>query len=122
MAKCIISSCKSKGCDLFCAPEDKTKLKLWQTILKTEESEFLICSIHFDSKFIGRETFLTQNAFPSILINPQEEFDNLKTCQSCLKNFDSETKHATSVVLRRIFLKATGIKVRGNGDRGQENF
>lgn len=119
MAKCIVQNCCSKGVDLFCAPEDKRKLKLWQNILKTEEKDFLICSVHFETRFIGTERFLTQNAFPSILVEPEEAGEAAKACQACLQTFEAEaTKHATSISLRQIFYTTTGYKVSENFDGG----
>lgn len=112
MAKCIIKSCNSSGCDLFCPPEDKRKLRVWKEILQTEKSDFLICSLHFQDKFICSDKFLLPNSYPSILINPDEEFNNIKSCQSCLKNFEeSDVKYATAANIRKIFHRATNLRV-----------
>jgi hypothetical protein len=112
MANCIIKNCEAKSCELFGSPQDRNKLKVWQTICKTQETEFLICNLHFESRFIGTEKFLVQNAFPSILIDPDEDFQNSKKCQACLRNFEAETKHSTAENIREIFRKATGFQVR----------
>lgn len=110
MAKlCIVNGCSSQG-DLFSAPECKRKLKVWQQILQTDADKFLICSIHFETRFVGNEKFLTQNAFPSILINSNQEYKNTESCQACLHIFEAaEQKHSIQQSIRDIFRKGTGF-------------
>lgn len=113
MAKCIIPSCGRTGSDLFCAPDDNAKLKKWKSIIKTEENNFLICSLHFEPKFIGKELFLLQNAYPSILINLKDEYteESLASCRACLEKFDSDVKHPIDDKIKEIFKSATHFEV-----------
>ena len=114
MAKCIVKGCKSSGCDLFCSPEDKTKLRKWKNILKTEEKNFLICCVHFESRFLGSEKFLTQDAYPTVLIDGGISLDT--ACLSCLKIYDGgEFKSPLTKQILEIFTTATGFKVKLSG-------
>lgn len=114
MAKCIIPSCRSNNRELFCSPDDKNKLRKWKQILQVEENSFLVCDIHFADKFVKFEKFLTQDAFPSILVTPEEYSNNESNdyCQSCLKEFEaSSTKVPVNEKIQKIFYKRTTFEV-----------
>ncbi|KAG5680882.1 hypothetical protein PVAND_010361 [Polypedilum vanderplanki] len=114
MAQCIVKSCKSKNRELFCAPDDKNKLRKWKQILGTAESNFLICEVHFDQKYIGREKFLQQDAYPSILIE-ENEYTSEEFCQCCLKTFEAnDSRMNVSEKLQKIFINYTSFEIEIN--------
>lgn len=105
MAVCIVTSCRSNNCELFCAPDDKNKLKKWQMTVGTKESEFLICERHFQKEFIITEKSLASNAFPSLFLKSQD-FHKDSTCQSCLKQLsNNEDRKLTGQSFVDIFKK-----------------
>lgn len=120
MAKCIISGCKSVGSDLFPAPEDKTELRKWQNILKTEKSKFLICSAHFNADFIRTKRFLTQDAYPFL----PDNFSNSSQihCQICMRDIGLERKHQIQKELQRIFKRNTSFEVLNMIFRRSDSF
>ncbi|CAG9804911.1 unnamed protein product [Chironomus riparius] len=117
MAKCIVPSCRSINRELFCSPDDKNKLRKWQQILQVNQSSFLVCDIHFVDKYIRFEKFITQDAFPSILVTPEEYCNdgNNNYCQSCLKVFEaSSTKISVNEKIQKMFFKRTSFEITLN--------
>lgn len=88
MAECVVSSCRGSNCELFCAPDDKNKLRKWQMTIGTKLSEFFVCEAHFPTESIITEKSLATNAFPSLLLRPQD-YQKESTCHSCLKQLTS---------------------------------
>jgi hypothetical protein len=114
MAQCIVKSCRSKNRELFCAPDDKNKLRKWKQIIGTGESNFLICEVHFDQRYVGREKFLQQDAYPSILISANE-YEGDEFCQCCLKTFEAnDSRMNVSERLQKIFEHYTNFEVISN--------
>lgn len=109
MANCIVASCNRTGGDLFSSPEDKKTLRKWQSILKTKETDFLICGAHFESRFIASDRYLIQDGYPSVFIDNKKdtEFSDEKNsdeadmCPLCLKA-SAEIKHLLSTELREL--------------------
>jgi hypothetical protein len=110
MVKCVVASCRSDNCELFCAPDDKNKLKKWQMTVGTKLSEFLICERHFQSDFIITEKSLASNAYPSLFLKPQD-YQKESACQSCLKqlSYSDDRKIASSSVVD--IFKKVGFEV-----------
>lgn len=111
MAECIVPCCRSTNCELFCAPDDKNKLKKWQMTIGTKKSEFLICEKHFQNEFIITEKSLTSNAFPSLFLN-QQDYQKESACQSCLKQLSpSSDRKLTTEKFVDIIFKKLGFEV-----------
>lgn len=95
MAICVVKSCRSQTSELFCAPDNKDKLKKWKMTIGTSENEFLICERHFAKENVIIEKSLTSNAFPSLLLKPSD-YRKEFSCGSCLKKFENNEERSIS--------------------------
>lgn len=74
----------------------------------------LICIAHFESKFIGSEHFLMQNAWPTLRLSEDSTDEKAQKCSSCSLEFDSlNPKHPRILedVVKKIFEKNAGFQV-----------
>lgn len=94
MAICVVKSCRSQTSELFCAPDQKDKLKKWKMTIGTCDSDsFLICERHFTKEHVIIEKSLTANAFPTLLLKPSD-YRKEFSCGSCLKQFENSEERA----------------------------
>lgn len=113
MAICVVKSCRSQTSELFCAPDQKDKLKKWKMTIGTNENEFLICEKHFAKENVIIEKSLTTNAFPSLLLKPSD-YRKEFSCGSCLKQFESSEERAITGLNVVECLKKFSIEVSYN--------